>query len=504
MANYDKYWKEMTGGVDLSRNQSLAGQTVSSNGQNVTYDENGYATNSKNYGHKLYEGTDQSVAAPSIDTVLSTADRNSYGGSVYDQNYFSDAELREAANIRNMVQSGQISLADGNRLVENIRAKYGYSGGADGSGYTPLDLEKWNPDISQGFGVLHGGQAGLSGLPGGNYGYGSGYGSISGGGGGNGIYAGSDASEYLKQMYAQNISAQLANLQSAYQQNVADLQAQAEQIPEIYQASRNETAAQNDLARQSFNEYAVARGLNTGSSGQAALANSAVLQNNLANISSQESNALADNALEQQRLAIAYRNAVAEAQATGNAELASALYQEYVRQDNLAAEAAAAAQAQKNWEAEFGFTQQQYNDDQSVAQRESSYNLAMTMLQAGLMPDSSTLAAAGISTADALAMQKQTAQPTTGSSSNSSAKSSSSSVKTNSKNTASKNELENAEIDMQSVLALGYGPINEDYLYQLEQEGKIKSYLQNGKIKFQLVGDNKTPSVKSGLLNTVF
>lgn len=397
------------------------------------------------------------------------------------------------ASVTDDIISGKIQRTD---LISNSPNYTGFGGNVNNSVFGPggraSEVESWAGSMD-GYGIGSSSGSGLSGS------YSSG-----GSSGGGGSYSGSDATEYLKEMYAQNIAAQLANLQSTYQQNAADLQAQAEQIPEIYQSSRNETAAQNDLAKQSFNEYATARGLNTGTSGQAALANSAVLQRNLAEISGKESDALAANALEQQKLAVAYRNAVAEAQASGNAELASALYQEYVRQDNLAAEAAAAAQAQKNWEAEFGFTQQQYEDSQSASNRDYSYNLAMTMLQAGLMPDSSTLAAAGISAADALAIQRQTAQPTTGSSSNSSRNSGSSTKTTSPQNAASKNELENAEIDMQSVLSLGYGPINADYLYQLEQEGKIKSYLQNGKIKFQLVGDNRTPSGQSGLLNTVF
>ena len=69
-----------------------------------------------------------------------------------------------------------------------------------------------------------------------------------------------------------------------------------------HQAARNEAASQNEIARQAFNEYANARGLNTGTSGQAALANSATLQGNLSDISTQESNALAENALQQQLL----------------------------------------------------------------------------------------------------------------------------------------------------------------------------------------------------------
>ena len=226
----------------------------------------------------------------------------------------------------------------------------------------------------------------------------------------------SDLSEYLNAMYAANTQAQLAALQSAYEQNLAGLQANAEKIPVTYQAARNEAASQNEIARQAFNEYANARGLNTGTSGQAALANSATLQGNLSDISTQESNALAENALQQQLLAVEYRNAAAQAQAQGNAQLAQALYSEYVRQDDASMQLAQLAQEQANWEAQFNTannqwnqqyqaSQQQYQDSLAAQNREYAYNLAMTMLGAGIMPDNATLTQAGISSSDALSMR---------------------------------------------------------------------------------------------------
>ena len=246
----------------------------------------------------------------------------------------------------------------------------------------------------------------------------------SGGGGGGGSSGGShsrggsvsDLSEYLNAMYAANTQAQLAALQSAYEQNLAGLQANAEKIPVTYQAARNEAASQNEIARQAFNEYANARGLNTGTSGQAALANSATLQGNLSDISTQESNALAENALQQQLLAVEYRNAAAQAQAQGNAQLAQALYSEYVRQDDASMQLAQIAQEQANWEAQFNTannqwnqqfqaSQQQYQDSLAAQNREYAYNLAMTMLGAGIMPDNATLTQAGISSSDALSMR---------------------------------------------------------------------------------------------------
>ena len=49
-------------------------------------------------------------------------------------------------------------------------------------------------------------------------------------------------------------------------------------------------------------------------------------------------------------------------------------------------------------------------------------------------------------------------------------------------------DYENATVDMYSVLELGYGPINEEYLAELEARGEIESYVEDGKIKFPRTG----------------
>lgn len=305
--------------------------------------------------------------------------------SKYDQVHLSKEDQDKISSLTNQAESGSISWDDAHAQAEAIRGNAGYSGGDAGDDY-----------ISRGGGTVI----------------------ISGGGsrdeGGNGGYQASDLSDYLKELYAQNTAAQLAALKSTYEQNAADLRANAEQIPETYQAARNETAAQNELERRAFQEYGIANGLNTGTSGQAELARSSVLQGNLAEISGREADALAENALEQERLAIAYRNAIDQAEASGNSALAEALYQEYVRQDQAAQDAAAAAQEQANWQAQFDFAQQQYGDSLDSQGRDAAYNLAMTMLNAGIMPDSATLESAGISAADALAIREAVAQQQAG------------------------------------------------------------------------------------------
>ena len=188
-----------------------------------------------------------------------------------------------------------------------------------------------------------------------------------------------DVSKYLKEMYANNTAAELAALKSTYEKNVADVEANVPKINEMYQAARNETAAQSEIDKRNFAEYAAARALNTGTSGQAELARQVSLTGNLAGISGQEKNALAENELQKQQLTIAYRNAIDEANATGNAALAQALYNEYVRQIEL-------------------------NTAQSNLDREYASNMAYAMLQAGMMPNADTLATAGISTTDANAI----------------------------------------------------------------------------------------------------
>ena len=45
-------------------------------------------------------------------------------------------------------------------------------------------------------------------------------------------------------------------------------------------------------------------------------------------------------------------------------------------------------------------------------------------------------------------------------------------------------ELQDADIDMQSILWLGYGPISEARLSELVDSGEVGYYLQDGKIKF--------------------
>ena len=121
---------------DMSRNKDLAGKTVSKGGYNISYNENGYATSAIKTGSKTGW-----AAAPSADTVGGGgSDRGSYGGSVYDQEHFSNDELRSAAEVRAAAAAGKMTWEDAHDYVESIRSNYGYSGDSDGSRYIPLEM----------------------------------------------------------------------------------------------------------------------------------------------------------------------------------------------------------------------------------------------------------------------------------------------------------------------------------------------------------------------------
>ena len=120
---------------DMSRNKDLAGKTVSKGGYNISYNENGYATSAIKTGSKTGK-----AAAPSADTVGGGSGRGSYGGSVYDQEHFSNDELRSAAEVRAAAAAGKTTWADAHDYVERIRSNYGYSGDSDGSRYIPLEM----------------------------------------------------------------------------------------------------------------------------------------------------------------------------------------------------------------------------------------------------------------------------------------------------------------------------------------------------------------------------
>lgn len=348
-------------GADMSRRQDLAGKAQVSNGYTVFYDDNGYA-------YKAVKGAADYTPHQDIN-----AGNGSYGksGAWTDNEMLSALDRSKIQEIRNRLQRGEITGDQANQAANAIRAGYGYT--IDKSGYVTdngalsavndrrkqlglstnpesaeLDYYRYlmGTDTSptaqangkvQSFGdylAANGGaQAGsqqrvtdinAGSTPASNFTAQAGT-----------SYDIGDGNDYLKELYAQKVAAELAALKSAYEQNTATLDANRAQIAPVYDIARNSAANQNALSRGAFQEMAVANGLNTGTTGQAALAQDVVLQQNLSQIDREQAEKTAAIDLQRSQLDTEYRNAIAKAEATGDAELANALYEEYVRQQNL-------------------------------------------------------------------------------------------------------------------------------------------------------------------------
>lgn len=417
----------LTNGVDMSRRPDLAGKYAVSNGTTVFYDEMGYA-------HKAKPGAVDYL--PHRDAYV--ADGSYRGGNLWTDEEMMGymggdagrANLDKIAQIRAQMQAGKISGDEANRLANEIRSGYGYTidklGNVTDLGVSSTIAAR-RKDWGLPTGALNANQqkylelmypelgtkdpntllSAQSALHQGTYEpmQTPSYGGISGGssgsmGGGFGDFdMDGSAFQYLKDLYAQQIAADLAALKSSYDQNMADMRAQDDLISSEYDRQRNQLAAQNDLQRMQMNEMGILQGLNTGATGQMALAQNVALQGGLAQLGSQESQSLADVALQRAKLAAQYRSASDQVAAQGNAQLAGALYDEYVRQQQMAWQYQQAIQEQQRWEQQFAYQQQQ-------DQRNYASSIVSSMLSGGVMPDASILEMAGISPGMAQAYQQ--------------------------------------------------------------------------------------------------
>lgn len=352
-------------GPDMSRRQDLAGRTLISNGYTVSYDDDGYA-------YKASKGVADYTPHQDINAGNGSYNKS---GAWTDNEMMSALDRSKIQDIRNRLQRGEITGDQANAAANAIRAGYGYT--IDKSGYVTdngalsrvndrrkqlglstspesaeLDYYRYlmGTDTSpsaqvngkvQSFGDYLAANGGTqAGTP--AYGQqrvtdinaGSTPASNFPAQAGTSFDIG-DGNDYLKELYAKKVAAELAALKSAYEQNTATLDASRAQIAPVYDIARNSAANQNALSRGAFQEMAVANGLNTGTTGQAALAQDVVLQQNLSQIDREQAEKTAEIDLQRSQLDTEYRNAIAKAEATGDAELANALYEEYVRQQNL-------------------------------------------------------------------------------------------------------------------------------------------------------------------------
>ena len=312
--------------------------------------------------------------------------------------------------------------------VERVRANYNYSGGEDGSMYIDYDFSGLDVDSIRGeddedysddsyddsyddFDDDDDSRDDDS--------HGS-YGDHVGDGTGNTLpqVQVEDYSQYLEELYAARQQAALAELEAAYQKNLAALDQTEAGIAGTYRSARNQTAADGELAERNFHEYAAASGLNNGTAGQAELARNVTLQNNLNTINAQQAGAVSDLQLQRAQAEIEYNNAIAQAQAEGDYELAAALYEEktrvqellldweiqqqklelqwYQAQTGAQMDADELAFQQQKHEDSLRQAWQEYRNDVSAQQKQALAEYGEDFLKQGLMPSDEMLAAMGM------------------------------------------------------------------------------------------------------------
>lgn len=192
-----------------------------------------------------------------------------------------------------------------------------------------------------------------------------------------------DYSEYIKSLQEAATEKALAELKSAYDANVNAIDKAKGEIAPQYEAARNQTAGQAALQRKNWQETAATLGLNSGAAGQAELARQNALQGSLTDLARQESADLAQLEAQRAQTETDYNNAIAQAKASGDYQLAQRLYEEKVRVDEANRQAIAQqwqqqlqalqfnygvsqdALTQSNWERQYADQQKQYADQKA-------------------------------------------------------------------------------------------------------------------------------------------
>ena len=169
-----------------------------------------------------------------------------------------------------------------------------------------------------------------------------------------------DYSAYLTQLTDAKKRKDLAALRSAYEKSVAQLQQTESGLDGEYRQAKNTAAGRSAREERNFAQYAAANGLTNGAAGQARLARSITLQNDLAALDREKAGKRADLNAQKVQAGADYESGAAQAAADAEAELAQSLYKEQIRQEEAAYEAARDAVKDSQWQKELDFAIQKF------------------------------------------------------------------------------------------------------------------------------------------------
>lgn len=142
-------------------------------------------------------------------------------------------------------------------------------------------------------------------------------------------YADQSRVDAINRMYDANINAQRNNLQTSYDQNMSNLEANRESIAKRYQQQRNAAATDYERQRRNFNEQAMMNGLATGVGSQAALAQNSAYQKQQGTINAAEGTDVTNLERSIADLKVKYQNDINSAIADNDYKRAAAMLDEY-------------------------------------------------------------------------------------------------------------------------------------------------------------------------------
>lgn len=142
-------------------------------------------------------------------------------------------------------------------------------------------------------------------------------------------YSSSGRGQAVNDLYDAKKQSQLSQLESAYQASRAEAEAARDKLPGQYQQQANDLAAQYERNRRNFNQQAAASGLNTGTAGQAALAQNSAYQRDMGNLRTSQAEAMQDADRGLAEMERQYQANVSSAIADNDYQRAQALLNEY-------------------------------------------------------------------------------------------------------------------------------------------------------------------------------
>lgn len=139
---------------------------------------------------------------------------------------------------------------------------------------------------------------------------------------------------YINDMYDASLESQKQQLQSNYEADVSNLDAEKEKSAREHDEDLNRTYVESYKKAKNFNEVQNAYGLTSGAMGQAALAQGNQLQADMTNLRATQEQI--DAEIERQRsiLAKEYAAAIAKAQADNDFQRAQALYEQAQKEED--------------------------------------------------------------------------------------------------------------------------------------------------------------------------